>query len=155
MIKLAGKGNDLEENKVKIIENIKNGKAYNKFLELVQNQGGNIEFIKNTEKFEKAKYILPVTSKEEGYVYKLNAEKVGKISVDLGAGRLRKEDSIDKSVGIVLNKKIADKVNTGDILGFVYANNKQRGETAVEELLNAYEIVKEKKKKEEIILGII
>ena len=155
MIKLAGKGNDLEENKVKIIENIKNGKAYNKFLELVQNQGGNIEFIKNTEKFEKAKYILPVTSKEEGYVYKLNAEKVGKISVDLGAGRLRKEDSIDKSVGIVLNKKIADKVNTGDILGFVYANNKQRGETAVEELLNAYEIVKEPVKKEEIILGII
>ena len=155
MIKLAGKGNDLEENKVKIIENIKNGKAYNKFLELVQNQGGNIEFIKNTEKFEKAKYILPVTSKEEGYVYKLNAEKVGKISVDLGAGRLRKEDSIDKSVGIVLNNKIADKVNTGDILGFVYANNKQRGETAVEELLNAYEIVKEPVKKEEIILGII
>ena len=74
---------------------------------------------------------------------------------DLGAGRLRKEDSIDKAVGIVLNKKIADKINKGDILAFIYANNKQKGENAVEELLNAYEIVKEPVKKEEIILGII
>ena len=155
IIKLAGKGDNLNDNKTRILENIKNGKAFDKFLELVQNQGGNIEYVKNVEKFEKAKYILPVTSKEEGYVYKLNAEKVGKISVDLGAGRLRKEDSIDKSVGIVLNKKIADKINKGDILAFIYSNNKQKGENAVEELLNAYEIVKEPVKKEEIILGII
>ncbi len=155
IIKLAGKGDNLNDNKLKILENINNGKAFDKFLELVQNQGGNIEYVKNVEKFEKAKYILPVTSKEEGYVYKLNAEKVGKISVDLGAGRLRKEDSIDKAVGIVLNKKIADKINKGDILAFIYANNKQKGEKAVEELLNAYEIVKEPVKKEEIILGIV
>lgn len=155
IIKLAGKGDNLDDNKTRILENIKNGKAFDKFLELVQNQGGNIEYVKNVEKFEKAKYILPVTSKEEGYVYKLNAEKVGKISVDLGAGRLRKEDSIDKSVGIVLNKKITDKINKGDILAFIYSNNKQKGENAVEELLNAYEIVKEPVKKEEIILGII
>lgn len=155
IIKLAGKGDNLNDNKTRILENIKNGKAFDKFLELVQNQGGNIEYVKNVEKFEKAKYILPVTSKEEGYVYKLNAEKVGKISVDLGAGRLRKEDSIDKSVGIVLNKKITDKINKGDILAFIYSNNKQKGENAVEELLNAYEIVKEPVKKEEIILGII
>ncbi len=155
IIKLAGEGNDLNDNKVKILENIKNGKAYKKFLELVQNQGGDIEYIKNTEKFEKAKYILPVISKEDGYVYKLNAEKVGKISVDLGAGRISKEDTIDKSVGIVLNKKITDRVKNGDILAFVYANSKEKGETAVENLINAYEIIEQPVKKEEVILGII
>ena len=155
IIKLAGRGDNLNDNKIKILENIKNGKAFDKFLELVQNQGGDTEYIKDVEKFEKAKYILPVISKTEGYVYKLNAEKVGKISVDLGAGRLRKEDNIDKAVGLVLNKKITDKVKEGDILAFVYANNKQKGEKAVEELLNAYEIVKEPVKKEEIILGIV
>ena len=78
MLMLSGYGDDLEQNKLKILENIKNGKAYNKFLELVQNQDGDIEYIKNTEKFEKAKYILPVECKEDGYVYKLNAEKVRK-----------------------------------------------------------------------------
>ena len=155
IIKLAGKGNNLEENKVKILENIKNGKAYNKFLELVQNQNGNIEYIRNTDKFEKTKYILPVISKEDGYVYKLNAERVGKISVNLGAGRIKKEDSIDKSVGIVLNKKISDKVKKGDILAFIYANDEEKGNQAVEDLQNVYEISKEPVKKEEIILGVI
>ena len=155
IIKLAGKGDNLNENKVKILENINNGKAYNKFLELVKNQEGDIEYVKNVEKFEKAKYILPVVCRNNGYVYKLNAGKVGKISVDLGAGRIRKEDSIDKAVGIVLNKKITDKVKNGDILAFVYANNKQKGETAVKDLLNAYEIIEQPVEKEEIILGII
>ena len=155
ILKLADKGDNLEENKLKILENIKNGKAYNKFLELVQNQNGDIEYVKNTDKFEKAKYILPVICQEDGYVEKLNAGEVGKISVDLGAGRLRKEDDIDKAVGIVLNKKNADKVKKGDILAFVYANNKQKGETAVEEMQNAYTIVEEPVKKEKYILGII
>lgn len=155
IIKLAGQGNNLEENKLKILKNIKNGKAYNKFLELVQNQNGDIEYIKNTDKLEKAKYIIPVICKKSGYICKLEAEKVGKISVNLGAGRLRKEDHIDKAVGIVLNKKIADQVKENDILAFVYANNKQIGEKAVEELENVFEISNEKVKKEDIILGII
>ena len=155
ILKLADKGDNLEENKLKILENIKNGKAYNKFLKLVQNQNGDIEYVKNTDKFEKAKYILPVICGKDGYVEKLNAGEVGKISVDLGAGRLRKEDDIDKAVGIVLNKKNADKVKKGDILAFVYANNKQKGGTAVEDMQNAYKIVEEPVKKEKYILGII
>ena len=155
ILKLADKGDNLEENKLKILENVKNRKAYNKFLELVQNQNGDIEYVKNTDKFEKAKYILPVICQEDGYVEKLNAGEVGKISVDLGAGRLRKEDDIDKAVGIVLNKKNADKVKKGDILAFVYANNKQKGETAVEEMQSAYKIVEDPVKKEKYILGII
>ena len=78
IIKLSGRSEDLEENKKLILENIENGKAYNKFLELVKSQNGNAEYIENTEKFEKAKYILPVISKEEGYICRLNAESVRK-----------------------------------------------------------------------------
>ena len=155
IIKLSGKGDNLEENKVKILENIKNGKAYNKFLELIQNQNGNIEYIKNTDKFEKAKYIIPVVSEKDGYVEKLNAEKVGKISVNLGAGRIKKEDSIDKAVGIVLNKKISDQVKEGDILAFIYANDEEKGNQAARELQEVYKISKEPVKKEKVILGII
>ena len=61
MLKLAGKGNDLEDNKSKMMDNILNGKALEKFKELVANQGGDITYIEDTNKFEKAKYILPVT----------------------------------------------------------------------------------------------
>ena len=116
IIKLYRTSDNLEDNKKMIIENIKNGKAYNKFLELVENQGGNIEYIKDIEKFEKAKYMLPIRAKKTGYIKELNAEKVGNVSVDLGAGRMKKEDKIDMAVGIIVNKKIGDKVTEGDIL---------------------------------------
>ena len=95
IIKLSGKNDDLEENKKMILENIKNGKAYNKFLELVKSQGGNTEYIENIEKFEKAKHIIPVIADKDGFVEELNAGKVGLISVSLGAGRVKKEDDIE------------------------------------------------------------
>lgn len=98
IIKLSGKNDDLEENKKMILENIENGKAYDKFLELVKAQGGDIQYIENLSKFEKAKYIMPVISEKNGYIKGLDAEKIGMISVNLGAGRIKKEDDIDKAV---------------------------------------------------------
>ena len=90
MLKLDGKGNNIEDNKRKIEEAIYNGNAYAKFLELIQNQSGDISYIENTEKFAKARYKLPVIVEKEGYVTKLNAEEVGKIAMHLGAGREKK-----------------------------------------------------------------
>jgi len=98
IIKLAGKGNNLEENRQIILANTSNGKAYSKFLELVENQGGDINYIKDTGRFEKAKYILPVIAEQSGFVEKLDGRTVGEISVYLGAGRVRKEDEIDHAV---------------------------------------------------------
>lgn len=155
IIKLSGKGDDLEENKKLILENVQNGKAYNKFLELVQNQNGDIEYIKDTSKFERAKYIIPVISEQEGFIEELNAEKIGKISVLLGAGRLKKEDSIDKAVGIVLNKKIADKVQKGEILAYIHADGEEKGKSLAEQLRKAYKISEIEIEKDKIILGII
>ena len=100
ILKLDGKGNNIEDNKNKIIEVIKNQKAYEKFLELIKNQGGDISYIENTEKFKKAKYKIPLIAKTNGYVQSLNAENVGRIAANLGAGRVKKEDNIDYSVGI-------------------------------------------------------
>lgn len=155
IIKLSGKSDDLEKNKKMILENIENGKAYNKFLELVQNQGGDVEYIKDIEKFEKAKYITPVISDKDGYVEELNAEKMGLISVALGAGRVKKEDDIDKAVGIILNKKISDKVQKGDILAYVHANNEEKGKEAVEKIKAVYKISEMEIEKEKVILGVI
>ena len=104
IIKLSGKSDDLEENKKMILENIKNGKAYNKFLELIRSQDGDITYVQNIERFEKAKYINPVIAEKNGFVEELNAEKIGLICSRLGAGRVKKEDEIDKAVWIILNK---------------------------------------------------
>ncbi len=155
IVKLAGIGNNIEENKSMILENISNGKAYKKFLELVVNQGGDITFIEDLEKFEKAKYILPIISDKSGYVKVLEAERIGRESVALGAGRIRKEDSIDKSVGFILNKKIGSKVERGCILGYVHANDEEKGKLAIEEVKKAYEIVEEKVDMPKYILEII
>lgn len=146
MLKLAGKGNDLEENKKKMLENIQNGKALAKFKELVQNQDGVISYIEDTNKFEKAQYILPVsldkrmeeTTKQEVTVKRLKAEEIGKLSVYLGGGRIQKEDKIDPTVGIVLNKKVGDKVKKGEIVAYIHANNKEKGEEAVRRLKEIY-----------------
>lgn len=155
IIKLAGEGDNLEETRNKILENINNGRAYTKFLELVQIQGGDISYIENPEKFQKARYIIPVYSEEEGYVEELNAEKVGVTSVHLGAGRVKKEDGIDHSVGMWIEKKVGDRVNKGDILAYIHANDTEKGNTAVKDLKQAYKIIKNPIQMENYILDII
>lgn len=134
MLKLAGKGENIEENKEKLLSNLENKTAYYKFLELIKNQGGDITYIENIEKFEKAKYIEPIYGKKDGYISEIDAKKVGKLACMLGAGRVKKEDEIDNAVGIVLKKKVADKVNENEALAFIHANSKEKLEEAKEEL---------------------
>ena len=98
MIKLAGKGENLEENKQKMLNSIKQGLAYEKFKQMVQNQGGDISYLENTDKFEKAKYELKVISNKCGVVQEINAREIGELACFLGAGRVKKEDKIDKEV---------------------------------------------------------
>ena len=155
IIKLADKGNDIEENKNTILENINNQKAYNKFLELVQNQDGDIACIEDVSKFETAKFIIPVKALKSGYIKSLNSEEVGNISVNLGAGRVKKEDDIDKTVGIILNKKIGDSVEEGEEIAYIHANNEEIGRENTKKLEALYEIVDYKVEKEKHILGIV
>ena len=152
MIKLVGKGENIEENKKKMLEQIQTGKALAKFKELVKNQNGDISYIDNPKLFKKAKYILPVVSEKAGYIKRLDAKNVGEISVNLGAGRIKKEDEIDGAVGIILEKKIGDKVEAGDILGYIHANDDTKGKCAVSDLLACYEISSELVQKPECIL---
>ncbi len=155
MIKLAGKGDNLEENRKRIIENIENGKAMQKFKELVQKQCGDVLYIENPEKFEKANYIIPVTSEVEGYVKSMDNENIGHISCMLGAGRIHKEDKINNRVGIIIEKKIGDKVQVGDILGYIHADDQELGNNAKVKLQKSYEITTEYVERPEHILGVI
>lgn len=154
MVKLAGEGENIETNKEILLENIRNGKAYNKFIELVQNQGGNIDYIKDVKKFEKAKVEKEVASISEGYIQEINAEEVGKIACNLGAGRKTKKDKIELNVGLILNKKTGDYVKIGDKLVTIYASDEEKAKQAEEELIKIFKIG-EKKVTEKTIIDII
>ncbi len=154
MLKLAGKGENIEENKNKIQETIKSLKAFHKFVELVENQGGDITYIENTIKFPKAKYEIEILSKKSGYIKEINAEEIGKLASKLGAGRIKKEDKIDYTAGVVLNKKVGDIVKAKEKLATLYTNKKQY-EKAKEELERIIKISDEVVEKEKTILEII
>lgn len=151
MLKLAGRKETKAQLEKEIWEVINSGKAFEKFAELARRQGADASYLYDLNKFEKAPIIIPVISEKSGFVKELNAEKVGKISVDLGAGRKEKEDEIDKRVGIMLCKKIGDRVENGDCLAYIHASNSDNIETQVENLKAAYQIVKETVNKEKII----
>lgn len=140
MLQLAGKGENIEENKLKILENIENGNAYNKFVEMVENQGGDISFVEDTTKFKKSKYTLAVVTKKTGKVTEINAEDIGKLACYLGAGRMRKEDEIEPDVGVVLNKKVGDEVIEDDFLAYICANDENKLIEAEKRILEIYKI---------------
>ena len=155
MVKLAGKGDNIEENKARLLKNIENGKAYEKFIQLVENQGGNSSYIKDTNQFTKANYIENVYSQKSGYIQSMNAKEIGKIVCDLGAGRIRKEDSIDNAVGIILNKKVSDKVEKGELLVTIYANSKEKLEKAKKNLIEVIKVENKEIEKPKMILEIM
>ena len=140
MLKLAGKGENIEENKKRILENIQNGEAYNKFKQMVQNQGGDISYLEDTNKFEKSKHILAVVANKSGYVQEINAEEIGKLSCYLGAGRINKEDKINQKAGIILNKKVGDRVEEQDFLAYICTDEEEKLEEAERKILEIYKI---------------
>lgn len=155
MIKLAGITEEIEDAKKILMEKITNKEAYNKFIELVANQGGDASYIENIEKFNKAKYIEEVYSNQEGYVQEMNAKEVGKLACNLGAGRITKEDEIDAAVGIILNKKVGDFVKNNECLAYIHSNDKEKLEQCKESLLDIIKIDRDKKIPNNTILEII
>ena len=155
MLKLAGEGEDIQKNKLKLLENIKKGKAYKKFKQLVEKQGGDISYINDINKFEKASYIKKVYSTKSGYINSMNAKEIGKVVCELGAGRIKKEDNIDSRVGIILNKKVSDRVEENDELLTIYAKSENDLERAENELKNIIEISENKVEKLDMILEIL
>lgn len=150
---LAKKASTIMEGKILLKEVIKNGKAYDKLLEMVKNQNGDIDCIENTNLLPEAKYILKVISEKEGFVKSINAEKVGSLALLLGAGREVKDSVIDLSVGIELNKKVDDKVQKGEIIAFVHSNNLEKGKFVEEKLKNIIEIGQKNKTPKKLIYG--
>ena len=121
---------------------IADGSAFNKFKEMVKAQGGDVSYIDNPEKFEVSKNVIEIKASKAGYVKQIEALRIGENAMRLGAGRETFDDVIDMSAGIVLAKKVGDKVNVGDLLCTAYTNKEDYAEV-VKDIKEAFVIVDE------------
>lgn len=119
---------------------IKSKMAYNKFLQVVQWQCGDMHVIEHPETYPQSRYALTIKSLHEGFLQKIDAVMIGRISMKLGAGRLRKEDKIDYSAGILLQKKEGDYIQHGEVLAVAYSNQREKLIEVKNELSAAYKI---------------
>ena len=124
-------------------ENIKNGKAYKKFREFVIAQGGDVEYCDHPEKFDVAKNLIQIYSKSTGYIKSIKALDIGIASMKLGGGREKLGDTIDMAAGIILNKKVGDKIEKDELLCTLHTN-KENVDNIVKMVENAFKIVNEK-----------
>ena len=122
MVVLAERANTLEEARQLLNEAIENGSALDKFKTFLENQGGDASVVDSPELLPTAEYQIDYKAKSSGVVSELIANEIGVASMMLGAGRQTKDDDIDLSVGIVLNKKVGDKVNVGESLLTIHSN---------------------------------
>ena len=146
----------LNEGRKMLEKVVQDGSAFNKLVEMVKAQGGNVEYILHPEKFELAKKIMPILSKEDGYVKEINALEIGLSSMRLGGGRETLEDKIDMSAGIMLVKKVGDLVKKGEPLCYLHTN---KGIDIINQVTkdveNAYVLTKDYVIKPNVILEVI
>lgn len=155
MIYLGQKAASIEEGMKISKEMIRNGKAWQKFLEIVALQEGDAEFVKNPQKYPKAKYQAEVKAEQDGYLASINALEVGLTSVALGAGRQKSTDTIDPKAGIILHRKKGDEVTTGETLMTVHTDRKDELQEAVKRLNGALTYATEKLPNRSLILEFI
>lgn len=122
MVYLAEKADSIEAARELLEEAIKSGKALETFKLFLESQGGDASVVDHPERLPQAPFKLELPAKESGYVAEITADSIGTAAMILGAGRATKESEIDLSVGLVLNKKIGDKVEAGESLVTIYSN---------------------------------
>jgi pyrimidine-nucleoside phosphorylase len=155
MLEHAGFADSADEGRKRIREKLLNGEALDRFRRSVRCQGGDAGVVEGTGYFEKAASNEPVTAQESGYVISMNTELIGTAAVFIGAGRFKKEDVIDPSAGITVQKKIGDPVEAGDTLVTLHVNKRDGVKRAAELIQTAYKIGQEKPAEFQLIHEVI
>lgn len=155
LLVLAKRVENGESGKKLLEEKINSGEAFNKLIELVKYQDGDVNMIRNPQLLPKAKFLIEVKSQKEGYIKQLNAEEVGKCALKLGSGRETMDSIIDLSAGIVLKKKVDDKVKIGETLAEIHTNNLEKGKEVEQNLGDIFKIGEKNKELKKLIYGIV
>ena len=151
----AGFAAGIGEARERLLETIRDGSALGKLAAMVEAQGGDARAVYDPALLPDAAIKLEVPAAEAGYVSHIRAEQVGLVSMHLGGGRATKEDTIDLSVGVVLRKKVGDRVEIGESLGTIHASDPVKAEQAAELLRGCYELRPEPIERPAFIKAII
>jgi pyrimidine-nucleoside phosphorylase len=143
MLILGKKAPDLESGRKLAQDAIDDGRALEKFRELIQTQHGDVNMIDHPELLPKASMVIPITADSAGWVKVVDAQDVGESSVEIGAGRQKKGDVIDQAVGIMVRVKVGDRVEAGQTLFDVHVNDRKAFETVFQKLKTSVEISNE------------
>lgn len=154
LLQLAGKGSH-EECLAMAQLKIDDGSALEKLAEMVKLQGGDERYIHDTSLFEKSKFSLEVKALRSGYITSMQTQEIGSACVILGAGRQTKEDEIDHSSGIILEKKTGMRVEVGDVIATIYGSDETALQAASDMILAAVNIGDEKPSDRPLILEIV
>jgi pyrimidine-nucleoside phosphorylase len=138
LLVLGKRAQNLEEGRAMAERSITDGSAFEKLRVLVEAQGGDVSYVDDTSKFPPAEYVEVVKSPQNGYLSQIHARIVGEAAVALGAGRARKSDPIDHAVGFVIHHKVGDRVEKGDSLFTVHANDQEKLSEARQAILSAH-----------------
>ncbi len=150
-----GEGLTYEQGVEKAKELIADGSAYKKFLELVENQGGDVSYIDDPTRFETASESLEIKAEKDGFISYIDTEGFGMAAGMLGAGREKKEDAIDYSAGIIMQKKYGDAVKAGDVVATLYASDQEKLRTAGAFIQDKYDVRAEKPEPLKLIYEVI
>ena len=140
MFFLGGASKTVSQGKQRAEEIIASGKAFERFRQMVELQGGDIRVIDDPARLPSTGHTVDVPSPQAGYVTGILCEQVGTACVILGGGRERKEDSVDPAVGIVVHKKIGGKVAAGEPLCTIHCHSDAQATRAKTLLQDSYQI---------------
>ncbi len=151
----AGMAESVEQGRERLLAAIADGSALNKLAQMVSAQDGDSRAVFDPSMLPDAAVKLPVPALSGGYVRRIEAERVGLVSMHLGGGRVTKESEIDLSVGVVLNKKVGDYVQAGESLGTIHASAMEKAQEAAELLRGCYELSDEPVTRPDFIKAIV
>ncbi|MBZ5202311.1 pyrimidine-nucleoside phosphorylase [Planomicrobium chinense] len=154
MVVVGGKAETLEEARAMLEEVIANGKALEVMKQFIEAQGGNPAVVDDVNLLPQAKFVTEVPSEQDGYISFMEADEIGTAAMVLGAGRATKESEIDLAVGIVLNKKVGDRVEKGESIATIYSNTEELAE-CMKMLYNSIEYSSEPVDKVQLISALI
>jgi pyrimidine-nucleoside phosphorylase len=155
MIFLGKKAESLDEARRIAEKHLVDGSAYKKFKQVVAAQGGNPQALDKFELLPNATGMREISSPRGGYVSIINAEDIGVASNMIGAGRDKKDDAIDPAVGIILEVKVGEKVESGSVLCRLYYTKDDRVEEAADMVEDAFRISAQKPDERELILEVV
>lgn len=149
------KGSSIDDYKKELLRLIDTGAAFKRFVELVDHQYGDYEIVFRPGLLPSARIIREVMADKEGYIWRMDAEKVGIASMLLGSGRQKIDDPIDHSAGIILNRKTGDYIEKGQQIAMFYCNDDSRIKEAEEVFMSGLEIGRERIEKKELVIEVL